>query len=189
MLPWGHAAVGYLAYVALGRLRAGGARTPAAAPVVALGVGTQLPDLIDKPLGWYLELLPSGRSLGHSLLVAAVLVGGTYWLACRYDRREVAIAFGLGHLLHIAGDAVLPVLSAEWATLSFLLWPVLPQPGGDLDMTILETLVALTLSPMGAVETGLFAATTVLWLRHGAPGLRWSVEQTAAVGQRLAGRS
>ena len=41
--------------------------------MLALAIGTQLPDLIDKPLTYQFAVLPSGRSLGHSLFFAAVL--------------------------------------------------------------------------------------------------------------------
>jgi len=70
MWPWGHAAVGYLAY-SLG-YRASDRRLTGAA-VIALGVGTQFPDLIDKPLGWTFGVLPGGRTLAHSLLTVAVV--------------------------------------------------------------------------------------------------------------------
>ena len=40
--------------------------------VLALALGTQLPDLVDKPLAWYLDVLPFGpgafaRILGRQL--------------------------------------------------------------------------------------------------------------------------
>jgi len=35
---------------------------------------TQLPDLVDKTLGWSLDVLPSGRSLAHSLFTTVLLV-------------------------------------------------------------------------------------------------------------------
>ena len=60
MLPWGHLAVGYLAYSLAVRVRSGG--PPAGLAVAALAVGTQFPDLIDKPLVSWVSVLPSGRS-------------------------------------------------------------------------------------------------------------------------------
>jgi hypothetical protein len=72
MWPWAHAALGYLAYTLYlrGRFNA----RPVGLPVVALGFGTQAPDLIDKTLAWYVGVLPYGRSLAHSLLAGSPIM-------------------------------------------------------------------------------------------------------------------
>jgi hypothetical protein len=36
------------------------------------GVGTQLSNLIDKPLTWYVDVLPYGRSFAHPLVKDSV---------------------------------------------------------------------------------------------------------------------
>ena len=192
MLPWGHAAVGYLLYTALVHYRDDVDGVPAGAPVLALAIGTQFADLVDKPLAWYLGILDSGRSLGHSLLTAVVLLAVVHWLATRYGRRELSVAFAVGHLSHLAADALYPLLRGEWAELGFLLWPVLSRPGVEVDRTITEVIVASTFSPTGFFELALFVAATALWLRHGAPGfaefrrvVRWSIAGTAASLRRL----
>lgn len=89
MWPWGHAAVGYLLYRVLGRTsgRTGGDGPPSGPAVVALGVGTQFPDLVDKPLSWSFDLLPAGRTLAHSALIGAVFVAGLTVVATRYEGR------------------------------------------------------------------------------------------------------
>ena len=192
MLPWGHAAVGYLLYTALVHYRDDVDGVPAGAPVLALAIGTQFADLVDKPLAWYLGILDSGRSLGHSLLTAVVLLAVVHWLATRYGRRELSVAFAVGHLSHLAADALYPLLRGEWAELGFLLWPVLSRPGVEVDRTVTEVIVASTFSPTGLFELALFVAATALWLRHGAPGLvefrrgvRWSIAGTVATLRRL----
>ena len=50
VLPWGHLAIGYLCLSLAIRARW---RVPPQGPaVIAVAIGTQLPDLIDKPLAW-----------------------------------------------------------------------------------------------------------------------------------------
>jgi hypothetical protein len=54
MLPLGHAALGYLLYTVAGRVS--GKQVPLRYAIVPLAVGTQFPDLVDKPLA-YLDVL------------------------------------------------------------------------------------------------------------------------------------
>lgn len=186
MLPWGHAAVGYLLYTAVVRYREGEGALPSGPPVLALAVGTQFADLVDKPLAWYLNVLPSGRSLGHSLLVAIVLISIVHSIAVRYDRRELSVAFAVGHLSHLAADALYPLLRGEWAELYFLFWPLLDRPEADVDRTIVEVLVTSTLSPTGYFELGLFVVATAVWISHGWPGRRELVDYTGTLLTRIA---
>ena len=72
MWPWGHAAAGYLLYTLWARRRFH--RPPAGAATLALAVGTQFPDLVDKPLAWTFGISPSGRAGAHSLLIAIPLL-------------------------------------------------------------------------------------------------------------------
>jgi hypothetical protein len=169
VLPWGHAAVGYLLYTALCRFRT--ESIPDGAAVLALAVGTQFPDLIDKPLAWYLGVLPSGRSLGHSVFATALLLAIVHRVATHYRRRELSIAFAVGHLLHLAGDAVYPLVDGDLGGLQFLLWPAVSQSGGKTGYTILETLIELSQTTGGLIEFALFFVATGLWLSHRTPGL------------------
>lgn len=57
-------------------------RLPNAKHTVVPLYATQLPDLIDKPLAWSVGILPTGRSLAHSLLTASLV------LASRVDERD-----------------------------------------------------------------------------------------------------
>ena len=169
MLPWGHLAVGYLAYSLAVRGRTGG--PPAGLAVAALAVGTQFPDLIDKPLVAWVSLLPSGRSLGHSLLFAAACGVGLWYLGRRFDRPDVASAFLFRQLAHVVADALPTALTGRWSELGFLLWPVTPafRYSGD-DRELVEYLLAELTTPPHH-ELGLFALAAALWVADGRPGL------------------
>ncbi|PSP22600.1 metal-dependent hydrolase [Halobacteriales archaeon QH_10_65_19] len=123
MWPWGHLAVAYL--LSTGYVRARFDRPIRGGPVLWLALDSQLPDLVDKPLAWYVRTLPTGRSLAHSLLVVVPLAVLAYVLARRVGRRESGAVFGIGVLSHVLSDA-LPALWNPDATASFLLWPALP---------------------------------------------------------------
>jgi membrane-bound metal-dependent hydrolase YbcI (DUF457 family) len=172
MLPWGHLAVGYLLYSLGVRLRY---RQPPPGPaVIALAVGTQAPDLIDKPLAWTFEILPSGRSLGHSLLFAALLGAVVWTLGKRYDRRPAALAFLIGYLTHVIVDVLPAVRAGQWEIVGTLLWPVLPAYvyPGELDRGILEFLLALEFAalPWKGIVAGVLAFG--LWVYDGRPGVQ-----------------
>ena len=174
--PWGHLAVGYLAYAAVldRRLR----RPPGGLAVVVLAVATQLPDLVDKPLAWHLAVLPNGRSLAHSALVATVVVLLVGWALRARGDGDLAVAFGVGYYAHLAADAVGPILTGEWEGLAFLAWPLIPGADG-LDSTgILEFFLALArdlaagdVPPFFVAELGLVLLAAAVWASHGFPGL------------------
>lgn len=169
MWPWGHLAVGYACYSAFARVRYG--RGPTGLPALAAVFGTQFPDLVDKPLAWSFGVLPSGRSLAHSLLVAGVvlLLVGIY--CRRRDHSELAVAFGVGYCSHLAGDAIGPVLAGRYAFASFLAWPLLPPPPYGDEGGFLAHFASLDFSPWVLAQFGLALAVTILWVLDGAPGL------------------
>jgi len=133
VLPLGHAALAYLSYVGV----AGLTRRPLPVrwALVPLAVASQLPDLLDKPLSYY-DVIVSGRSLGHSLLTAIVLVALVGLAVRRVARAETGLrarvaertplAFVVGYLSHLLGDSVDAVLAGRYGELRFLLWPLLP---------------------------------------------------------------
>lgn len=176
MWPWGHLAVGYLAYAAVldGRLR----RSPDGLAVVVLAVATQLPDLVDKPLAWHLGVIPNGRSLAHSAIVATVVILLVGWALRARGERTLAVAFAVGYYAHLVADAVSPILTGEWEGLAFLAWPVIPA-ADDLDSTgIVEFFLALArdlaagdVPPFFVAELGLVLLAAALWASHGFPGL------------------
>jgi membrane-bound metal-dependent hydrolase YbcI (DUF457 family) len=179
MWPWEHAAVGYLAY-SLG-LRALGREPPSDASAVVLAVGTQLPDLVDKPLSWQFDVFPSGYAAGHSLFVAVPL--GLLALAVgeRRDRLGVAAAFVVGYWSHLLADVVDPLRRGSSVLVGRVLWPVSRPSPYEQDYGIsrgvvyierfLAELQAMPLSAVLIVYLSLPLVTLVVWVLDGSPGL------------------
>jgi hypothetical protein len=123
VFPLGHLAVGYLTFVVYRHYRSGDPTVPMAGVLLALAVGTQFPDLVDKPLSHW-GVLVSGRSLGHSVLLFLPLSGVVWWVAKRTRRREQGVAFLVGVVSHLVADSYRVALRGEWAKLTHLLYPV-----------------------------------------------------------------
>jgi membrane-bound metal-dependent hydrolase YbcI (DUF457 family) len=168
MWPIGHASVAYLCYALSTRSRLDG--SPGHGPTVIVGFAAVLPDLIDKPLAWYLGVLPSGRSLGHSLLLLVPLSLVVYAFTRQRDVPEYGIAFAVGVISHALLDAF-PILwdpSAPWET---LFWPVLsPELSGDAP-SVLAMLRGSLGQPYLLLEFVLLAVALVVWRADGYPGL------------------
>lgn len=171
MWPWEHLVVGYVAY-SLGK-RVIGAPPPGRPEILVLAVGTQFPDLIDKPLGWGTTILPSGVSLAHSYLVAVPAVALGIVLATGVGRRELGYAFGLGYLSHTPADVLARYLLSDDVILSAFVWPLVPVPAmapqpifgraGDLFVSFLEILGTPTGLTYLAIEMTLFVVAAILW--------------------------
>lgn len=176
MWPWGHLAVGYLALSL--SLDQRFQRSPDDLAVVVLVVVTQLPDLIDKTLAWYLLVLPHGRSLAHSALVASVVIAICWRYAAGRGRPELGVAFGVGYASHLAADAFGPLLSREFADLAFLFWPLLQLPRytdtpsiGGYFTTLVRELSTGSVEPLLAIEFVLVVLASLCWRAHDFPGL------------------
>jgi xanthosine utilization system XapX-like protein len=186
MWPWEHLAFGYVLYSGYTRLRHG--RRPERGPVIALAVATQLPDLIDKPLAWTFDVLPTARSLGHSVFVAGVFLGVVALLMRRRGVPAVGPAVAVGYLSHLLGDVFYHVVTrvlggGEIAVgdVAFLLWPLVRQSsretGGLLGRTdqLFGEFVTYLGTPDGlvylALELGLLLLATAFWASDGWPGL------------------
>jgi membrane-bound metal-dependent hydrolase YbcI (DUF457 family) len=168
MLPWAHAAFGYLVYyVFTGR---SGVR-PVGVPALALVFGTQFPDLVDKPLAWTFGVLPSGRSLGHSVFTLVVICGLLYVLVSESRRREL-LAFAIGYTSHLIGDGVAPAAEGEFAQFGYLFWPLTSAPLSDGDMTFIDFFTTLEVSGWFVFGVGLTLLGLVVWARDGYPGVR-----------------
>ncbi|WP_266079564.1 metal-dependent hydrolase [Haladaptatus caseinilyticus] len=164
MWPWGHLAVGYIAYS--GFRRTWSARPPTDYEVFALALGTQFPDIIDKPLAWGFGVLPTGRSLAHSLLTASLLLAITYGYCRRRGIRNFWAAFAIGYLTHPFADVFQPVLLGQYQYAVFLLWPIRSFPTNH----------PVYVSPFDAsgffaFELLLVAVALIVWLFDGTPGL------------------
>jgi len=162
MWPWGHLAFGYVLY-SLG-VRARFRRAPEAWNALALGLGTQFPDLVDKPFAWWIPILPGGRTLGHSLVFAVPLVAVLALFAHRYGGIPEVVAFGFGYATHLVGDIVEPLLYGSAYELSFLLWPLTPTVVYESEPSVVWHLQAISLTPVFLVELALGVLVGLLWL-------------------------
>lgn len=170
MWPMGHVAVAYLCLVAFDRFR--GVRRPDDVAVLIVVFAALLPDLVDKPLAWYLGALPSGRSLMHSLVVLVPLCLAVGALAWYYDRPVWGMAFAIGVLSHAILDA-LPALWREDTSIAFLFYPIVTvESYGEEGAPGVWALLLDSLGdPYFLVEFPLLAIAGVFWYRHGMPGL------------------
>jgi len=180
MWPWGHAAVGYLVYSLVVRSRG---ETPGGLAVLALGVGTQFPDLVDKPFGWTLGILPGGRSLAHSLLTFALVTAVLVYITRRSRHRRLTFAFSVGYLTHTLSDGLAAAVDGAYGDLSYLLWPLLPMPAYETEQTFVAHFAQLSLDSWLAVEGGLIVLAIVLWQLDGRPGLA-TVRRLSALSVR-----
>jgi hypothetical protein len=164
--PWGHLGFGYLLY-SLSR-RVTGRGPPSDAAALALAFGTQFPDLVDKPLAWWFGLLPSGRSLAHSVLFGSLVVALVWWALERTGYPEASRAYAFGYASHLLGDSLIDLTAGQFDRLTFLLWPVLPLV--DYENEGLGVLVGeFSLTPWVLFGLVVGALTLVVWLLDGAP--------------------
>lgn len=173
MWPWGHLAIAYLLYSLYTRLRFG--RPPRAIPVIAVAIGSQFPDLIDKPLAWELGLLASGRSLAHSITFALLLLPVVYTVAVRTGYREAATAFVIGHATHLVSDLPLMTFSGDFSGTTYLFWPLLGPPEYDEPSGVLLGFAEYSIGLRSGVQLALFAVAVIVWYRDRLPGfgLAW----------------
>jgi hypothetical protein len=166
MWPWGHLAFGYVGYLLV---RPWAIRRADRVAVLAALFGSLFPDLVDKPLAWGLAVLPSGRSLAHSVF-ALIIVSAVVWVvAVEYDRREAGIAFPIGYVTHLVGDGLVPIYEGSYGELSYLLWPLLPAPAYDEPTGILDALAVFgnpEFSPMFLAEVAVAAGFGLLCAYH-----------------------
>ncbi|MFC5367599.1 metal-dependent hydrolase [Salinirubrum litoreum] len=180
MWPWEHLAFGYLWYSVLTRLA--GDHRVGDAEAVALGVGTVLPDLVDKPLSWSLGVTATGYGPAHSLFVGAPLVAALAALAWRRGHGPPGAAFAVGYASHLLGDVL--AFRADGPVLSKLLWPAAAQEPYTVDRSLLgragsyfgEFLATATQPDHLALAlgyAGVLVAVVLLWAADGAPGVHW----------------
>jgi len=168
MDPIGHVLVAYLVWTGYSHLRY--RRSPTTPEVWLVGVGSQLPDIVDKPLAWWLGVLPSGRSLGHSLLTAAVLV-----LVLRRvvpsERRSLVAPLAVSLVGHDLVDAIAPISRGEFGYLAYLLWPIVDLPAYDPPPPLLSAIGESLLRGISGPDVLVIAAVVVVWIADGYPGL------------------
>lgn len=100
---------------------------PTARFLAVVFVGSQLPDLVDKPLAHQFGLLPSGRVFLHSLPIAVPLILLVLYYTYRTDRLRLGGAYAFAHLSHLFADNYRALLTPSERFPPDLLWP-LTQP-------------------------------------------------------------
>lgn len=172
MWPWGHLGIAYLLYNLYTHRRFD--RPPRALPVLALAIGSQFPDLLDKPLAWNFNVLPGGRTLSHSLLFVIGLTVVVYALANRFGGLETATAFVIGHVAHLCTDIPPAVFGGEVSGLAYLLWPFVEQPSEEPVAGLLDAILTYyAVGPYELVQFALFTFAAVVWYYDGKPGLAY----------------
>ena len=180
MLPVAHAAIGYLLYSGLTRIWDG--EPPQDLPTLWLLFGTQFPDLVDKPLAWTFGILPSGRSLAHSLVVLIPLTIALYVYFARRGQPANGVAFGVGALSHTLLDALPALLAGEFGRARFLLWPILPHVQYAEDRSIIGFLLSIELSAALLTEAVFGLVIVAVWWWDGKPGLTPVVDLVRWIG-------
>jgi len=184
MWPWEHIAFAYVLVSGVTRVLWG--RPPSDRAVVALVVAALLPDLVDKPLAWGFDVLPSGRSLAHSLVVAVPAAVVALGVGIQRNDVATAVAFGTAYFSHLAGDVLYPLVTDGALRVTFLLWPLVPaDPGDAQNIGHVFDLVAaygeFLASPQGlaylALEAVALALAALLWAVDGAPGRWWRADR------------
>lgn len=179
MWPWEHLAIGYIAASLLVHVL--WRRAPDAATVIAIGLGSQFPDLVDKPLAWEFGVLPSGISLAHSVFTIVTLSALVVALAWWRGYTPVGVGFAVAYALHPPMDAVHPVIYGQPVNFDVLLWPLVSTVN-DSGTGFFENLTFflsrtydLAASPEGqayvAFEVALLGVAFLLWVYDGTPGL------------------
>lgn len=175
MWPWEHLAFGYLSYSWYIRVVHG--RRLDDDEAVVLVLGTQFPDVVDKPLAWVFGILPSGVSLAHSLLFLIPVCVLLFFVS---GRHPASSAFGAGYGSHLVGDAIYPLATSGNVNPAFLLWPLISRVPSDTRgllgnlMYYTDQFVVFLGTPRGRVyllaEVILLLLTVVIWATDGFPG-------------------
>jgi hypothetical protein len=178
MWPWEHLVFGYLLY-SVGK-RAVRGESPMEHETYALALATQLPDLIDKPLAWTFDVLPSGISLAHSLTFAVpccLLIGA---FASRLSMPTAGISFGVGYGSHLVGDSLYPLFTGGEAATTFLFWPFISRQPIERTAFLAEAsrlfadFQTFLATPRGQayllIECIVVALVLALWTWDGRPG-------------------
>lgn len=181
MMPWGHAAFGYTLY-SLGH-RVWTRAPPSGQAVLALLFGTQLPDLVDKPLSWGLHLFPQGYSVAHSVFVAIPVGLLVLGIGIYENRATIGVAFAVGYWSHLVGDIIVAIMEHHVSPLDRVLWPIVTLPPYHHEVSLFDRafhIIGEFFHSLTAEQQlfvlGIYLApyflVFVLWLVDGAPVVR-----------------
>lgn len=121
MYPLEHFIVALLPVLAYVLLR--DKELPSLRLVAVVFVGSQFPDLIDKPLAHQLGIVPSGRVFMHSLPIAVPFLLLVVWYGWKTDRTRLSAVFAFAHLSHLFADNYGLLLPPNPQVSPDLLWP------------------------------------------------------------------
>lgn len=178
MYPWEHFLLGYVLYS--GYLHAIHGRSPTAAETLAVVTGSQFPDLVDKPLAWTWGITETGYAVGHSIFSVPVVLTAVYLGARRIARPQVALAFSIAYLSHLASDVVYPIVFGRGVEPRVVLWPIASPPGSGIDGGFVERTIRYLDRFLLEIAGGEFSAYLVfqvglamgvlgVWVYDGAP--------------------
>jgi hypothetical protein len=111
VLPIEHFIVAFLPL--LGYILLRDRRLPTPKVTALIFVGSQFPNLVDKPLSHQFDLLPSGRVFLHSLPVAMPFLTLVVYYGWRTERPRVTAVFAVAHLSHLLADNYKPLLDSS----------------------------------------------------------------------------
>lgn len=168
MGPVGHAAAAYLVWTAITHVS--GDRSPSLAEFWVVIVGSQFPDIVDKPLAWTFGFLPSGRSLAHSLATITVLLI-VLERVVPDDRRHLVTAAAVTLVGHSLADTIVPIIEGRYAYTRYLLWPLVEQPPYDTTRSIVQQLLTGLSTEVLAVQGLLAVLVATIWIVDGRPGI------------------
>lgn len=177
-MPWGHLAFGYVLVSIFTRVVAG--RPPRDREALVVLVATQLPDLVDKPLGWGFSLYATGYGAAHSVLVVVPLFAPVVAYAIE-KRSMAALVFPVAYLSHLAGDVLAALAEGSYNALGRVLWPVSSFPTYAHDRGVVgravyylgrfaHELADPAMLAWVAAYLLVFVAVFALWVYDGAPG-------------------
>jgi len=101
-------------------------RLPSSRFVAVVFLGSQFPDLIDKPLAYHVGVIPTGRVFMHSLPIALPFVFVIVLYGWKTDRLRFGLAFAFGYLSHLLADNYTAFLGPNPHIPPDLLWPFVP---------------------------------------------------------------
>jgi membrane-bound metal-dependent hydrolase YbcI (DUF457 family) len=86
-------------------------------------IGSQFPDLVDKPLAYQFGLIPSGRVFMHSLPIALPFLLGIIIYGWKTERNRLSLGFAFAYVSHLVADNYRPLFGPHPQIRSDLLWP------------------------------------------------------------------
>lgn len=87
-------------------------------------VGSQFPDLVDKPLAHYFGVIPSGRVFMHSLPIALPFLLLVLWYGWWTQQSRLSVVFIGAHLSHLLADNYHALRGPPPSIPTDLLWPI-----------------------------------------------------------------